>query len=152
MGWLCELNSVLFFFVVLLETTRGLDPINDLGKDLACSACTLTANTIEREVLQLSVGKKKKKKKNQLSKRLGKALHSHCDGLKNMATIGDMGSREYVDLVVVILDIRVLNSSYNDTIRQWRLAKSLPAGSLRMSMCVLCMWCMFCAHVHAHVC
>jgi len=42
--------------------------VQDVGGDLACSACTLSAHPIEREVLPLQ------KKKSTIPKRLAKAL------------------------------------------------------------------------------
>lgn len=93
-----RLLQLLFLYA---GSSTGLDPLADLGgKDLACSACTLVSNTIEKEVLQLSGGSKKKRKK--ASKQLAKALNKHCDGIKNMATIGEDGKREYVDLAMAL--------------------------------------------------
>jgi hypothetical protein len=82
----------------------AFDPIPSLGgKDLACSACTLVARGIEDGLVKIAAKKqRKKKKKRKVASLLKTYMVGYCKELKNMAVIGEDGSREYVDLAMAL--------------------------------------------------
>ena len=72
-----------------------------LGLDLACSACTLTANVIEQQLAALGVEAEETSsggRDGSISARMAVRMERHCASLTNIAQSGPEGEREYVDL------------------------------------------------------
>ena len=109
MRWLRAASPLVLVLLLQLRlnvAAAEFEPVESLGKDLACSACTLVVNSIEAGLEKIAKGKhkrrKKKKKKQKVTSLLKDHLTRYCQGLKNMAIIGADGSREYVDLAMAL--------------------------------------------------
>ena len=90
-------SSAGILLILLVAPSRAaFDPLS-LGTDLACSACTLTANAIEAQLVQLGAAEQQRSQ-GSLTKQLMQGMRGYCNGLEQIATSGAVGEREFVDL------------------------------------------------------
>ena len=98
MAWRSMPGSLpgILFLLLLSPSLAAFDPIS-LGADLACSACTLTANAIEAQLVQFGAVDQRQPQRS-LTKQLMRGMRKYCNGLEQIATSGVVGEREFVDL------------------------------------------------------